>query len=440
MSLGRAVGIFVTSYGVAILGYMALNAFAGRLLGPSEFGYFVAALTLTTTLGQLGLLGVHRSGLREAARLGQDDVEQLAELRRGVRATLVISLPIVGLASAVVTWFLQSDEDFTTRLLMSVGMAALVILSGQQKVWANYLRGFGHVKFASMLEGRSGGAMVATLQAALVGAVWIFFPSWGLAGALLAVAVGYLIPDVVAWRWVSRTWGHAEGVGVLWHDLRKVARRDWKFASVQVATMLNSSVEIWIAGLLLSSSATSMFGAAQRVSMIIVLPMTAIQVVFSPMISRQAIGSDKKPLQNTLRTGATLASLSTVFLWLPIVLAPQLVLQILFGHGFSQAAVPMMLLSTALVVNAVMGLAGLTLSMGHREGIVASTQWWTLVVRVVVGSLVAWKFGLVALAVSSFVWSSVFYVWIWVRARRQMGVNTALTMHPDLRLVREKAN
>jgi O-antigen/teichoic acid export membrane protein len=440
MSLGRAVGIFVTSYGVAILGYLALNGAAGRLLGASEFGYFVAALTLTTTLGQLGLLGVHRSGLREAARLDQDDVEQLAELRGGVRATLTISLPAVGLVSGVVTWILQSDEPPGKRLLMSVGIAALVILSGQQKVWANYLRGFGHVKFASMLEGRSGGAMVAVLQAALVCLVWIFVPSWGLAGALLAVAIGYLIPDVLAWRWVARTWGHAPPAGALWHDLRRVARRDWRFASVQVATMLNASVEVWIAGLLLTSTDTSMFGAAQRISMLIVLPMTAIQVVFSPMISRQAVLSDRLPLQNTLRTGAPLASLSTVLLWLPIVLLPQLVLRIVFGPGFSEAAAPMVLLCTALVVNALMGLAGLTLSMGHREGVVASTQWWTLLVRVAVGALVAWQLGLVALAVSSLVWSTVYYVWIWLRVRREMGVNTALTVHPDLTLVREKAN
>ena len=441
MSIGRAISVFVTWYGMAILGYLALNGIASRFLGQAEFGYFVGAVTLTATLGQLGLIGVHRSGLREASRLGHDDLDQLGELRRGVRATLLLSLPAVSVASGAAIWLLQPGRPPMNRFMLAAGMALLVYLSGQQKVWSNYLRGFGHVRFASMLEGRSGGALVAFFQAALLLLVWLVFPSWGLAGALLAVALGYLVPDVLAWRWVSRSWGHTPANARLWRDLKQVARRDWRFASVQVALMVNASVEIWIAGVVLTGADTSAFGAAQRLSMLIVLPMTAIQIVLSPVIARMVVQPDRHPLQEILRTGATAATAATVVLWLPIVIAPNAVMRVVFGRGFEDTPVlPVILLCSALVVNAAMGLAGLTLSMAHREGIVASTQWMTFVGRVVVGTVAASLYGLTGLAISSFAFSSVFYVWIWVRVRRELGVNTATTLHPDIRLVRESAN
>lgn len=83
VSVWGALVWFATSYAVAMLGYLVVNAAASRLLGRTDYGYFVIALTATTLIGQIGLLGVHRSGLREAARLEMTDDEGLRDLRRG---------------------------------------------------------------------------------------------------------------------------------------------------------------------------------------------------------------------------------------------------------------------------------------------------------------------------------------------------------------------
>jgi len=436
MSIGHAILWFGAAYGVAIAGYLGLNAAAGRMLGPDSFGAFVAVLTFTAVAGQIGLLGVHRAGLREAARLQQEDVDQLAELRRGVRAVALVSLPIAALFAGVVTWFLARDWAHTQRTVLAVSAAALVVLSGLQKLWANFLRGFGQVRFASMLEGRSGGALVALSQAVLVGLVWWLFPSWGLPGALAAVVVGYAIPVGLASRAVSRYWDHTPAGSRTFRDLREISAKHWKFASVQVAALLNSSVEIWIAGLVLVPTATSMFGAAQRLSMLVVLPMTAMQVVFSPLVSRLAVADDRAGLERLLRTGATIATAVTAVVALPLLVAPGPILRLVFGPGFGDAIVPLLLLTAAFLVNASTGLAGLTLSMAHREGVAATVQWTALAPRVVVGTVVASAFGLNALAVSAALMSTLMFVSMWYRARAVVGVNTAVTTHVDLSLVR----
>ena len=234
-----------------------------------------------------------RHGLREAAGLELTDTEGLASLRRGVRAVSLVTLPLVSVVSAVVTFVIIDAEDAQTRWAASLGIGFLVFLGGQQKIWANYLRGFGEVRFASLLEGRSGGAIVSCLQAALLGLAWWLAPDSGLPGAIGAVALGFAVPVWIARSRVVRLWHHtAIEPRRLLADVKVVLRRDWRFTSNQTATYLNSTIELWLCGLVLSSVATSNFGAAQRLAMMLVIPLTSLQVVFAPVISRLLVRDD----------------------------------------------------------------------------------------------------------------------------------------------------
>ena len=67
----------------------------------------------------------------------------MASLRNGVRAVLLTLLPLSALATTVVIWFTTGVEGTGTKLALSLSMGAMVLLNGHQKVWANYLRGFG---------------------------------------------------------------------------------------------------------------------------------------------------------------------------------------------------------------------------------------------------------------------------------------------------------
>jgi O-antigen/teichoic acid export membrane protein len=219
-------------------------------------------------------------------------------------------------------------------------------------------------------------------------------------------------------------------------DLRAVGRRDWRFASVQVGLLVNTSIEIWIAGIFLASAATSMMGAAQRLAALVILPMTALQVVLAPLIARLTKSDSHVELESMLRSGATISAGVTAVMWLPLVLAPELVLRLVFGPGFEDAAVPLMLVATGACVSSLAGLAGLTLSMAHHEGVSAVVQWSAVAARAVVGSAAALAFGLNALALSAAVISGATFVALWWRARQILGVNTALTLHPDFAVVR----
>ena len=97
VSVARALVWFAAAYGLALVGYLVINAVSSRWLGTAEYGYFVIAVTTSFVIGQLGLLGAHRGGLREAAVMGDtDDPERLAQLRADVRVALAADPPAGG--------------------------------------------------------------------------------------------------------------------------------------------------------------------------------------------------------------------------------------------------------------------------------------------------------------------------------------------------------
>ncbi len=436
VSVLSALVWFAISYGVAIGGYLLLNASASRLLSPALFGYFVVAMTAATVVGQLGLMGVHRAGLREAARLAEGDDEGLLLLRRGVRAVLELALPLASIVSGAVAFALADGESTTERWLVGIGMALMVMLGGQQKLWANYLRGFGDIRFASLLEGRSGGALVAALQAIGLLALLQWRPEAGLGGALIVVAVGFALPVLGAARRVTRRWRHVRPRGHVFTDFSLVLRRDWRFATIHVAAYLNATVEIWIAGLILTSLDTSLYSAAQRLALLLAVPLTSIQVVFAPVTARMLASGDLRKLERLLRTGATIAALVTAVAWVPMLLAPATLLDVVYGSGFDGASTVLFLLTVGSIANVLSGLCGTALTMSHHEGSVAAVQVVACVTRIVVGVVAAVIWGLDGLGVAAAVVTVSMYFAMWRLARARLGLRTELTLRPRLGLVR----
>ncbi len=435
LTLDGAILWFAVSYGLTIIGYLVINAVAARMLGTG-FGYFVIAMTVSTLLGQLGLVGVHRGGLREAARMAPDDEKMLTSLRRSVRAISLLMLPGTAVVSGIVTYFLLTGSDPTNRWAVAVGIAALVYLSGQQKLWANYLRGFGQVRFASLLEGRSGGALASGLQAVLLGLVFWLRPGWGLPAALGALAVGYAVPVLLAWRQVHHMWCHLDPRGSLWGDLVGTVRRYWRFASNLLSGYLNSTVEIWLAAFVLSASQLSLFSAAQRLSILLAVPLVSLGVVYSPVVSR-LVGNDNARLERLLRTGATMAVCITAVVWLPMMVAPGWLLGVIYGSGFAAAAPLLVLLTLGSFANVWSGLCGTALTMSEHESVVATVQWVAVLLRIVVGAVAATVFGVTGLGASAAAITAGLYISLWFFTRRRMNMWTHPTSRPSLRLLRQ---
>ncbi len=431
VSLLRALVYFVPSYALAIVGYLAVNVIAARLLGPSGFGHLVVLLTVAGLIAQLALLGLHRAGLREASRA--QDEQTLVALRQQVRAVLLVPLPVASVATAVVVWLISPGEEL--EILTAALSGVLVYQSGYQLLSANFLRGLGHIRTASLLSGRSGGALVALTQAAGVGLVAYFAPSWGLAGVLLGIVAGYLGPLIYVQGVLNRSWPAATGPHHTFRQLRTILARDWRFSFSQSGGYVNSTVELWLAGAVLSAGATSLFAASQRLGRLLVIPATSLATVFSPAIARLSSSGERAQLQTLIRTAASVTTAFSAVLWLPMVFAPEFVLRTVFGAGFEGAAPALMLLATGYLMSSLSGMSGKALSMSHHEGDLAVITWVMVATRVVSGVICASLWGITGLAASALVISVAYYLANWVAVRRRLSISTHATLRPNLRIL-----
>ena len=428
----NSLGFFVPSYLLAVLGYLGVNMVAGRSLGTPDFGAFVVIVTVTNLIGQLGLLGVHRAGVREGASASTP--EALRELRSGVRAVLLLPLPAVSLLTVMGTlaWRWGEPDAWWVALLSGV----LAYLSGYQILVANFLRGLGEVRIANLLAGRSGGALIAVAQAVCVLIVVLLAPEWGLVGVLGGYVIGYALPLVWVTRVLSRRWGGVRASAGALRNLREVMRRDWRFALSQAGGYLNSFIELWLAASLLSAGATSLFAAAQRLAQLLLVPNAALQAVFSPAFARLVLKDEKGYLQPLVRAGATVASVAAAVAWLPMVVAPTLVLGWVYGDGFEAAAIAVVLLSTGYFLNSASGPSTALLSMAHHEGDVAVIKWCTLAARAVAGVICASLWGFTGLAASACAVMVLGYATSWWLVRKRLAISTLPTLRPALSVLR----
>jgi O-antigen/teichoic acid export membrane protein len=165
--------------------------------------------------------------------------------------------------------------------------------------------------------------------------------------------------------------------------------------------------------------------------------MISLQVVFAPVVSRLVGKDDYKTLERVLRTGATVAAIVTAVAWVPILLAPDTLLQWVFGEVYRQAADVLIVLTLGNLANVLTGLAGTALMMSRHEHIVVRIQWLGVALRIVGGGVAASMFGLIGLGVSAAVVTAIVMIALWISARRLMDVKTHLTWRPSLRLLRE---
>jgi O-antigen/teichoic acid export membrane protein len=158
--------------------------------------------------------------------------------------------------------------------------------------------------------------------------------------------------------------------------------------------------------------------------------------VFSTVVARQ-VKEDRARLERLLRTAATLSAAVTAILWVPMLLAPEWLLALVYGDLFADAAPILVLLTAGSIVNVLSGLCGTALSMSHHERLVSIVQWGAVVLRVAAGCLAASQFGAVGLGASAAIVTSGLYVVMWLLVRRRMGIYTHLTFRPSLRLLRQ---
>jgi O-antigen/teichoic acid export membrane protein len=430
-SLGNAMVWLMGGYAISLVGYLAVNIMSARLLGAGVYGSFLVVTTVAFVVGQLALFGAHRAGLREVARLDRADRAGLAAIGREGAAIVCLAVPAVAAASALLYIAVSGAGLDGNRVLLGIELGLLICVNALQKLGANYLRGLGRLAAASFVDGSSGGALTLSVQSLLLGVLLLTGSTPALPAVLAVVAAGYL-PSMLVIVGLLRGLWRAVRLPEMLASLRRSVQRYRVFAVIQVVGYAGASLEIWLAALTLSAHHASYFGAAQRLALMSAVPLTALQSVASPAISRTVLTRTRGLLEGALRTSATLALLSACAFAIPVVIWPDLVLGIFFEGEPTGFAGVLIILLIGQLINVATGMCGPVLTMTRFEGTVAKATTLGLVLRVAIGIPAAVMGGAMGLAVTATAVSAFMWVYLVVQARTKCSLNTLPTLRPTL--------
>lgn len=430
----RAALVWVAAaYVVGIAGQLVTNGLAGRLVGPLQYAHFAAVTSGTILVSQFAVFGLQTAGLRDAASMRErgTDGPLAMENRQAIRSIIRISLPVAGLLGGGLALLLIRPDSPTQSALVVAAVAVIIVLGGQQRLFANYLRGFGEVRLSSLLEGRSGGAILLASQALGLGALSLLTDSASLA-TIFAISAVACVPASLLGRMRLRQ--HLPGSGGRWHpwtELTDALRRARGFAGLQVGIFLDTNVDLFISVVVLAAADASYFAAGQRLAVVIVIPNALLGMVTSPVIVRLAQVHDR--LQPMIRTAGTIGLVMAAVLAIPLMLLSHEISVLVFGPSFSSAAPIVSLIAVAYLFRVAAGLASVALSMSGLEGVASRVFIVGAVLRCVASGTLGALGGIYAFTLSSIAITILVYGVLWWLARRRLKLNTAPTTRPSLR-------
>ncbi|MCW2736541.1 oligosaccharide flippase family protein [Nocardioides sp.] len=289
---GSAVAVATSVMNVATYGFTILSA---RLIGPSQYGAFIACLSLLIVV-QVVALGLQATAARRiAVDSGHVGAIERAILSLTTKVSLLVGLVLCLLIPAIDA--LLNLDSLITAAVVAVAAVPLTLAGGQ----AGILQG----------ERRWGALAVFYLAGGIprlvIGtAIILWRPD--ATSAILSVGIGYLFPLIVGW-WVLRDRRTPERPAPE-HSARSMLVESAHNAQVLFAYFALSSVDIVIARQVLTGHDAGLYAAGLIMAKVMLfLPQFVVVIAFPDMATPE---SRQRALVRSLLVVAGLGILAVV--------------------------------------------------------------------------------------------------------------------------------
>jgi O-antigen/teichoic acid export membrane protein len=307
--LSYAVGVLVSVLGASLL---------LRHLSQSDFARYTTILSITTIIAALTDLGLTGVGVREAATADRAGRERVVRNLLGMRLTATT----VGLAGACLFSIAVGYPTVMTEGILIAGVALLVLVTYDSytiPLQVSLLLG----RTASLDALRQICQTLTVVLLVIAGASLLPFTASQLPGALAAAAIAaYLIRSQVR---LTPTFDRAQWV--------HMARELLPFAAASAIGAIYFRVEIIVLSLVSSELETALFGAAFRITEVVVGIPWLVASAALPVVARAA-HNDRERLAYVLRQlfGASLTAGAGIAV--AIFLGAQFALEVVAGPKY----------------------------------------------------------------------------------------------------------
>jgi O-antigen/teichoic acid export membrane protein len=405
----------------AMAGSFAVGVQLARLLGVEGYGYYGLALSIITIVGIPGELGISRVVTREvAAAATTNDEPRLFGALRWARGT-VLRLSVVMAALAVGGAFLAGAINPSVPTLAILFGAPVIPLMALARLDGGALQGLRHV-----VRGQIPANLLKPvfLSAGLL-AVSVAGLRIGVAGAMALNSITAALVAVVAYAWLQQRLPKPQSGEVI------RTGRQWLASSVPMALTdgmrtLQSELTILLIGIIAAPAAVGLFRVASATAMVAAVAVPAVVHVALPVTARLHAERDRDRLQKAVTVFAVAQFIGVLLLSLPLLVAPEFLLGLVFGDSFVPAATPLRVLAVGQIANAIFGPNAPLLNMTHHERRVTRAMAIALVVNIVGVVVLANVWGMLGAAVAFVLALICWNVVAWIDAKRLLGIETSI--------------
>ncbi|WP_202981252.1 oligosaccharide flippase family protein [Labrenzia sp. CE80] len=432
----RLIWSLGSRFGSTVLSFLVLYA-ASHALSTEEYGLYIFLFSVGSSLGLILVFGQHillvkhyRVGGHQKGLTNQDVLLANATWL-GVGCGLQLA------AAFVVYVFSDSLPNPYCYLPVALLFGAIFTLS---EYLQNYFRIHGQIALALAPRENIWRTLCAVSLPALAygGYLTTGVQAAGLVTFLLALMIVYQVARFV----------NAEGLRFLRPDARSQNAIDWRkwnietfyFTSNNFFISAASYLETILIGLVLSLEAAAFYFVAYRISMLLTLPVLAIDTVGVPLIAARFQNNDKTGAQYVtalLSAGSFVCALiGAIFLYF----AGEFILR-QFDQSFPQNFNVLLVLSLGSIIHAFFGPGTWLTMIGGGEKYILGARAVVFIFYLGLLALLGYWFGLVGIAIASITQLTVVHLIARRWAIRRWSVdNMATAIFKTLGSMRHQAN
>ena len=423
---------------VSIVTGVAMTVLLARSLEPISFGHFAVFRTAITFLGLICSFGLGTVALRLLGELGSSNGNHVEQIKAiliklavmALSASLLVCLAIFLLTPWVSQWLF--DRPGTLVLAFAIIVSSVGI--GWLQIVTDAARGL-HYPSLSALFGGIRGTPFASIF--LFGVLYAA-PSWidgdwvrvawsfGIGLILSAFITMFLLMKAIARSKPQQPNALTSSKTASSDSLAAMFVMSCPLAISGALMFLTTQGDFFLTGWFPSETDRYAYIAARRWALLVAMPLAALNLTAGGLIAGATDNAQKRALQSFLRAGTTVIGIPALLFSLAAIVAPELMLYLLFGPGYEAAATVLPILVVGQVFIVITGPCGLVLSLTGHERISLQLAVIGFAVLFFVGPWTASNHGAIGLAWLVTISAAAISVVTWLQCRRLTGLNTSL--------------
>lgn len=417
---------FAGSAGLRIAG-MGFGFLVGiqlaRGLGASDYGVYGLSMSIISLISIPAEFGLPQLVTREVAAANVygrwGTIWAALRWARGTVFKLSFSMVAIGLSA----WLILKEHIEMELAYTLLTGAFLILLVPLGNIHSATLRGLQQIVKGQLADV----VLRPALFSCLLVMAWISSPS-GLtpsfamgmqcAAAAMALFASYLM--------VRNSLPHDSG-----SKAKKSQRRNWLRSAFPMALtesmrMLQGNIATLALGWLATNAVVGVFRVGSSMGMLMMMPITLVHIVSSPVFARLHAAKDTAKLQRLVSLTTLAMTAGVALVTLPFLVAGDAILGEVFGEDFHGANTVLLVLSAGTIVGSAFGPGASLLNMtGHERRVTKS-----LALNLILIGLLIYPLTVIWGAAGAALTTSIAYIgWnmlMWIGAKHALGIDTSL--------------